>query len=206
MDSDTWSGATDEVVDSSGNGRDGVALNGAQTDDATPAIGGDPGTCGYGTFDGSDDYVSVDSLSDTLNGTATLAFWVRTTQTGNDTGWQAPGIAGVEQQGGADDIFWGWIDASGRIGISAGNDYDTEQKSSTAINDGTWHHVALTRDAASGDTKVFVDGVLEREGSGPDGEIGTAFSSIGRIEDTAGSPEYFAGDLDEVPDLRRCSR
>jgi MSHA biogenesis protein MshQ len=155
MDEAAWDGTTGEVGDSSGAGRDGTARNGAQTANTSSAIGGDPGTCGYGTFDGSDDYVSVGNLSNILNGTATLAFWVRTTQTGTDTGWQAPGIAGVEEQGGSDDIFWGWIDASGRIGISAGNDYETEQKSSTAINDGTWHHVALTRDAATGSTTGF---------------------------------------------------
>ncbi len=61
------------------------------------------------------------SLSGVLGGTATLATWIRTNQIGNNTFWQAPGITGVEQGGGADDIFWGWIDGSGRIGMGAGN-------------------------------------------------------------------------------------
>ncbi|MDZ7735440.1 MAG: DUF6701 domain-containing protein [Gammaproteobacteria bacterium] len=198
MDETSWDGSTDEVQDSSGNDRHGTAQGGATTDDATPAIDGDPGTCGYGTFDGNNDYVDVGGLSDMLNGTASLGFWIRTTQNGNNTGWQAPGVAGVEEAGGADDIFWGWLDASGNIGISVGNDYNNDQKSATEINDGDWHHVVLTRDAGSGDTKIYVDGVLETSGSTGSGVIGNTYSSIGRIEDTGGSPEYFEGDLDEV--------
>ncbi|MDZ7829349.1 MAG: DUF6701 domain-containing protein [Halofilum sp. (in: g-proteobacteria)] len=198
MDESAWNGTSGEVVDQTGNGRDGTAQNGAQTDDATPALTGDPGTCGYGTFDGGNDHVDVAGLSGILNDTASLTFWIRTTQTGNDTGWQAPGVTGVEEAGGTDDIFWGWIDGSGRIGISVANDFDNEQKSSTAINDGTWHHVALTRDASSGETKVYVDGALESTGNSPTGTIGNTFSSLGRIEDTGGTPEYLDGDLDEV--------
>jgi len=198
MDESSWNGTTNEVADHSGNGRDGTASNGAQTAGTNPAIAGDPGTCRYGMFDGADDYVQVGNLSAILNGTASLGFWIRTTQTGNDTAWQAPGVTGVEESGGADDIFWGWIDAGGHIGISVGNDYATDQRSATAINDGAWHYVVLTRNAGTGDTRVYVDGNLERSGTTGTGTIGNAYSSIGRIEDTGGSPEYFAGQLDEV--------
>ncbi|MFP4117243.1 MAG: DUF6701 domain-containing protein, partial [Salinivenus sp.] len=198
MDEQDWNGSAGEVEDASGNGNDGTARNGAEPDDSSPAKDDDPGTCGYGTFDGTDQYVEVDGLSDQLDGTATLTFWIRTTQDGNNTPWEAPGVTGVEEGGGTDDIFWGWIDGSGRIGVSVGNDYGDDQKSKEAVNDGVWHHVALTRDADSGDTRVYVDGDLENEGSTDTGTIGNAFDSIGRIEDTANTPVHLNGELDEV--------
>lgn len=196
MDEASWSGTSGEVVDQSGNGNHGTARNGADTESASPALAGDPGTCGYGQFDGNDDYVDVPGLSDTLNDTASLAFWIRTTQAGNDTGWVAPGIAGVEQNGGTNDIFWGWLDGSGRIGVSVGNDYST--KSQSAINSGQWRHVVLIRDVAQAEYRIYIDGSLDASGAISAADVTTAYSSIGRIEDTGGTPEYFAGELDEV--------
>lgn len=196
FDESVWDGTPGQVLDSSGNGMHGGAVGGATTDDTNPAVAGNPGTCGYGEFDGVDDYVEVAGLSTTLNATASLAFWIRTTQTGSNTAWQAPGVTGVEEAGGADDIFWGWLDGSGRIGVSVGNDYTT--KSATTINNGTWRHVVLTRDHNAGTYKIYVDGNLDASGGIATGVIGNGYSSIGRIEDTGGTPEYFAGQLDEL--------
>ncbi|GAB1268445.1 hypothetical protein NBRC116493_16980 [Aurantivibrio infirmus] len=196
MDEASWNGTAGEVIDSAGSGLHGTAVGGSTTASALSAVTGSPGTCRYGVFDGLDDYLNVGNISDTLNATASLAFWIRTTQTGNNTGWLAPGITGVEQSGGSDDIFWGWLDASGHIGLSVGNSYST--KSSTVINDDVWHHIVLTRDHMLGTYKIYVDGNLDASGAIAAGVIGNTYSSIGRIEDTGGSPEYFSGQLDEV--------
>lgn len=202
MDEAAWTGTTNEVIDSSGNDRHGTAQGGADTSSAEPAIPGSPGTCGYGNFDGVNDYVQVPNLSNILNGTASLAFWIRTTQTGNDTAWQAPGVTGVEAVGSADDIFWGWLDASGRIGLSVGNTFGVDTRSTQPINDGTWHHVVLTRDHVAGTFKIYINGSLNQSGTIATGLIGTPFSSIGKIDNTAagGSApgQYFDGQLDEV--------
>lgn len=200
FDESAWNGTAGEVTENSGNASDGTAQGGATTAEASPAVAGDPGTCRYGDFEGTDDYVEVPNLSDRLNDTATLTFWIRTPAgyAGNDTGWRAPNVTGVEDTGGSDDIFWGWIDGSGRIGVTVGNDYAADQKSTTAINDGNWHHVALSRDGDSGETRVFVDGTLENTGLADTGTIGNAFSSIGRLERTGDSPIYLNAELDEV--------
>lgn len=193
-----WDGTPGEVMDEQG-GRNGSAQGQATTAGTDPALSGSPGTCRYGTFDGGDDYVEVGDLSDPLNATATLTFWIRTTQTGTPRAWDSPGVTGVEEANFRDDIFWGWIDQDGRIGIAVGDSYDnTDQQSTTFIADDTWHHVALTRDHNSGQVEVYVDGDLENTGTTGTGVIGNSFSSIGRIEDTGGSPEYFDGELDEV--------
>jgi MSHA biogenesis protein MshQ len=187
LDEAAWAGAG-AVIDSSGNGLNGTAMNGTVP---VPAH-----VCNGAQFNGSNRYIQIGGLSNELNATASLAFWIRTTQTGNDTGWQAPGVTGVELAGGSDDIFWGWLDASGRIGVSVANDFTT--KSSIAINNGVWRHVVLTRDHVAGQYRIYIDGVLNASGAIATGVIGTPFSSLGRIEDTGGTPEYLNGDLDEV--------
>ncbi len=188
FDETSWDGSSGEVTDSTG-GINGTAVNGVNT----TSVGK---LCRGGSFDGVNDYVAIPNLSETLNDSASMAFWIKTTQSGNDTSWKAPGIAGFESVGGIDDMFWGWLDASGHIGIGTGNIYTA--KSTTQVNDGSWHHVALTRNADDGAYTVYVDGVLESSGDLASGVIGTGYSSIGRVEDSAGSPIYFSGTLDEL--------
>ncbi|MEM7206812.1 MAG: DUF6701 domain-containing protein [Pseudomonadota bacterium] len=184
-----WTGTSDEVVDFKGNGLDGTAAGGATTVDAGQV-------CAAGTFDGTDDYINVSGINTYLNTTASVSFWVKTSQTGNNTVWLAPGAIGVEQAGGTDDVFWGWLDASGRVGIGKGD--SGHAKSTTSIDDDAWHHVVLTRDSPSGVVQVYVDGSLEGTSTSGSGDIGTTFASIGRIEDTGSSPEYFNGEIDEL--------
>ena len=191
MDACSWNGTRGEVKDNSSNQFDGTARNGLTTTDNSTAGGGINRVGGI--FDGVDDYIEVPDLS-ALQSTASLSFWIKTSQTGNDTAWQAPGITGIEDRGGADDIFWGFIDNSGKITIAVGNDPGVA--SNTTINNNTWHHVVLTRNANTGDAKVYIDGVLETTGNMKSGYIGNSFSSIGKIEKTYGLP--FQGYLDEL--------
>ncbi len=189
MDELSWSGATGEVLDSVGT-NNGTAQNGAIT---TTGISGNGGL-----FDGADDYVELADDLAVLRGTGSMSIWIKTTQTGDDTMWRAPGITGIEEAGGGDDVFWGWIDASGHIGITYANEAAT--KSTTVINDDTWHHVVLTRDSSSGEVVVYVDGIEEDRKMRASGSVSTlrSFASLGRIEDTGGTPEYFEGSMDEV--------
>jgi hypothetical protein len=158
------------------------------------------GRTGAGTalqFNGTNGFVNLaQNANQWLGGTGTAAFWIRTTQTGNNTMWMAPGVLGVESAGGGNDIFWGWLDATGRIGMQAGN--TAGAKSTAPINDGQWHHIALTRNATTGLVQVYVDGVLSGSATSEVGTKTTTFRSLGRIEDTGGTPAWFAGSLDDV--------
>ena len=198
MDEAAWNGTAGEVEDSSGNNRQGTASapNGPTTANTTPALSGNPGTCGYGTFDGGNDFVSVPNLQNILGGTASLAFWIRTTQAGNNTAWEAPGVSGIEESGGGNDVFWGFLRGNGHIAIQKGNGAFAE--SAAAVNNGNWHHVVLTRNAATGAVQVYLNGSLSGSATSELGVVTTAFSSIGRIEDTGGTPVYFNGQLDEM--------
>lgn len=143
-------------------------------------------------FDGVNEYLSLSTnLASTLGGTASLSLWLRTTQPGGASASNAPGIAGVAGTG----TQWAWLDDSGRIGLSVDNTLVT--RSAGAVNDGNWHHVVLTRDAATGAGQVYLDGALSGSATGAAGTRSTAFTSLGRIENGA-APRYFAGRLDQA--------
>jgi len=184
-----WDGTADEVQDSSTGGYHGTARNGANTID-------DGQVCTRsGSFDGSDDYIEQNNVFNTLRTTASLSFWIKTSQNGNNTAWRAPGVTGIEESGGTNDIFWGWLDAAGHIGIQKGDTAGAQ--SSTVVNDNSWHHVVLTRDSGSGVSQVYIDGSLEDTATSAAGDVGNSFNRIGSIIDTGGTPTYFEGYLDE---------
>ncbi len=185
-----WSGVAEEVVDSSTNVNHASISSGSGLNTISSGQ-----VCRAGRFDGGNDYILSNDIFSLLRTTASLSFWIKTNQTGNDTGWRAPGIAGSEESGGTSDVFWGWLDASGRIGISKGDSFAS--KSTISINDGNYHHIVLSRNSPTGDFKIYIDGALNNSGVTGSGDVSTSFTSIGRIEDTGGTPEYFQGDLDE---------
>jgi MSHA biogenesis protein MshQ len=158
-----------------------------------------PGRHGYAAgFDGASSYVDFNpvSLGQWLGRTGSLEFWMQTTQVGNNSMWQAPGISGIEQGGGGNDIFYGWIDGGSRIGVQAGN--GSAAKSANPINDGRWHHVALTRNETTGLVQTFVDGSPSGSANSETGAKTLPFYSIGRIEDTGSQIDHYNGLLDEV--------
>ena len=73
-------------------------------------------------FDGLTGRVALlADLSPHLGGDSTVAFWINTTQAGNDDVFLAPGLIGIDAAGTANDVFWGWLDGDGHIGIQAGD-------------------------------------------------------------------------------------
>ena len=131
-------------------------------------VTGHTGTAGSALqFDGAGSYVALDATATApLLTTSTLSFWIKTTQVGTANGWNSPAVVASEQAGGTNDIQWGTLNAKGQIGFDVGN--ATGLYSTTAINDNTWHQVAITRDASTKLVKVYVDGLLEASGSPTD--------------------------------------
>ena len=141
-------------------------------------------------------------LSPTLGSTSSLLFWIKTTQTGNDTHWKAPAVTGVEQSANSNDINWGYLTSTGRIGVAVGESGSV--LSTAPVNDGAWHHIGLSRDAATGVVKVYVDGVLNVTGTLETGNKTSAFRLIGALSDVMSDGitfiggNYFSGQLDDV--------
>ena len=195
-----YSGVAGEVNNSVSGGTNGTGRRSANNLPLTAAFPSNISgkLCGGVDFNGKN-YLLVTGLSSQLSGTASLSFWVKTTQVGNNTPWSAPGVSGVEKGGtdGANDIFWGYINATGKMGLHKGN--TAGAKSTSSINDGTWRHIVMTRNTSSpGETKIYVNGVLENTLNMVDlSVVTTAFSSLGRVENSY-SPSGLIGALDEV--------
>lgn len=143
-------------------------------------------------LNGSQRLTSEQELNNSLGGTASMSFYIKTTQTGGDKGWNSPGIAGADQSWWWNDVFWGWMDNAGRIHVSTANEWGA---ASQPINDNQWHHVVLTRNKDSGQLKVYVDGNRQATGTGVTGHFGTYFNSIGHIH---GTSNYLRAGLDDL--------
>ncbi|MCI0464734.1 MAG: hypothetical protein L0Z62_48035, partial [Gemmataceae bacterium] len=101
----------------SGPVKDNVSDASARTTTAAAATVGDQSTALR--FDGVvDDVRLANSVQALLSGTATVAFWIRSTQVGQNTLWQAPAVRGVEWADDGNDIFSGWLNATGREQVS----------------------------------------------------------------------------------------
>jgi hypothetical protein len=62
--------------------------------------------------------------------------------------------------------------AGGRIAFGANNGSSGETLcGSTLVADGNWHHVAVTRRLSDGLLSIFVDGELDAQVDGPDGDL-----------------------------------
>lgn len=178
-----------QFLDSTLTGKNGTAENAPVSVNAV--IGG-----GLGVSGNDDVYdVGVD-MAPVIGRTSTFSCWMRTNQLGNNTSWLAPGITGVEHFGDGNDIFFGWIDATGRIGVTAGN--GSAAKSNFVVNDNAWRHVSITRNESTGAVQFFVNGVLNGTGTSETGFKSWPFQKIGIIGDSNGTPEDFNGTLDEV--------
>jgi hypothetical protein len=128
----------------------------------------------------------------------TVAMWVKTTDTAGSAGaqwWNGKGLVDGEVGGGGAD--WGTALVDGKFVIGIGSTGgDSTFASSVNINDGTWHHVAATRNNSSGAVAVYVDGILRGSGTGATGS--RTFPSSLRIGSLQTGNNFLNGTLDDV--------
>ena len=154
-------------------------------------------------FTGSD-YLDLGAdLSSILGGTASVSFAIQTTQTGDVYGWSSPAVIGAKYQGNCCiDVYWGWLDSSGGLNVSAGA-WAAAAPTTTPLTGAGWHHIVMTRDATTGVVKMYRDGALDSTASSEIGVMPLSVTSVGRREDkdaggaTIGA-SYFVGQLDEL--------
>lgn len=180
----SWSGATGEVIDETGN-FNGQAKGGVSTANSNPALTGNPGTCRYGSFDGIDDYVEVaDAPELDLLTELSVATWI------NPESIPSSGLKTILSKdenyefhlNSAGEIFWWW----------GTNSFST---SGAAITAGNWYHVAITY--KSGKQSIYVNGI-EKGSRAFTGNLPLNNDPLQIGQDQGYAGRYFHGLIDEV--------
>jgi hypothetical protein len=156
-------------------------------------------------LDGIDDelFISDDIGSIMGVGSASVTAWIKTTDVGAATPEASPGLLGGTFEGNG--IYWGWIDDCGHINFSVpgatpegGRDTVT---SDFPINDGRWYHVGMTRDVATGEIRLYINGLLQESAlADPSPRDRLFVHSIGGMHDV-GTPQasrYLGASIDAV--------
>jgi len=103
-----------------------------------------------------------------------------------------------DASGTADDFGVSLLGNNAAFGV--GNP-DTTITSTTATNDGQWHHITATRSAYSGQMQLFVDGALQASAVGPFGpKTAPPQLDLGALQTGGG---YFNGTISDVQIFNR---
>ena len=132
-----------------------------------------------------------------------VVFWARTTQVRaqNDDWWNGGWIINKDLGGQEDVNDWDIANVNGHLVFVTGNpenDKDDLLVSTDPIDDGKWHHYALSRVKTSGLNTLYVDGVKnisEEKGPGFHVSNQTAMTIGGHPN---GAAHAFAGALDDM--------
>ena len=193
LDESVWNGIANEIIDATVNGHHGTALNGAGTLQINSAISGDPGTCGYGVFDGNDDYIEIPHSAN-LNGTTALTYtaWVNANQWNGTRQIMAKSVHG----GGSGRAQMGIFAEGNQLKGRAETNNGRITISTTLPSTNSWHHIALTYSETS--LTLYVDGVIEATTTFASSILNGNTDPI-NISKRVGTDQYFFdGLIDEV--------
>jgi len=197
-DETNWIGAGGEVIDQSINAYHGQAVNGAVTANVDPALTGDPGTCGYGNFDGNNDYVALPNSFPNIQDSFTITAWIQP-----DSGDRTRRIfADDENNTGGYGLSLG-DDGPGTIRFYSRNLTNPNLDTGNVINPNRWYFVSAVHNATTKTREIYVNGALVANDAYT-GTWGTdaGITSIGGETNGAGVEANnnfrFDGDIDEV--------
>ena len=182
-----WYPLEGNALDASGNGNDGAISGNVQF------VAGKLGAQAA-QFDGSSNTFIAIPLC--VSNSFTIGFWVKTTATGGSGQWyNGMGLVDGAVAGVTNDFGVTLIGGSPAFGV--GNP-DTTITTPVVVNDGNWHHIAVTRDSVSGQMNLYVDGSLLTYGIGPPGpRTAPPGLRIGSVQTgTAGG--FLPGTMDDV--------
>ena len=176
MEESSWNGTAGEVLDASGNANNATSGGGADTAGATPAIAGDPGTCGYA--DVPDNVFSVAppagiatglDVDSVIGGEQTISFWFNAASTWNELIWRP--LFDATPSG-----TFNWFMLARRANrllflVNTQSGFGLVFTPLLGLNAGEWHHFATTVDTVNLRVQIFVDGVLVGSGALPNANL-----------------------------------
>ncbi|WP_119564877.1 DUF6701 domain-containing protein [Vibrio cholerae] len=196
LEEQVWDGSANEVLDASGNGLHGRAVNGAVTAIATPALPtlNNLGTCGYGVFNkSSNQYLEVPhSQLFNLEETLTVSAWIHPNDYPNS------GLMSIVSKDGNYEFH---LDSSGRVywyWEIQGGGYDV-LTSTKSIPKNQWSHITVryNKSGAPQRQSIFINGQLNNSSNHNDTlATNNRPLQIGQDQNFAG--RAFDGFIDEV--------
>ncbi|MDO6713118.1 LamG-like jellyroll fold domain-containing protein [Aliiglaciecola sp. 2_MG-2023] len=210
MDETSWNGTANEVKDSTNSGYDAVSVGyGVGTDPTTsamsPALEGDPGSCGYGEFDGVDDYI-VSANGDSLDELTamTLSAWIKASSFNQTNGTDSRGVFSKGPDGVNGVSYGAFFTNSGgnRLYVDIDGANDRFQSNTSFVVD-TWYHIAIVFDGTQDEServKLYVNGTLDGTFSESSSLIPNTSGDfyIGNLYSSANQKSVFHGAIDEV--------
>ncbi len=184
MDEAAWNGSANEVQDGTGNGYNGasIGINGTSptTSTISPAIAGDPGTCGYGEFPFNSDAnirQAVDTGLDmnTVGNSGTISFWYKSNEQWNGNRGNRMLLDASTPTSGQKYFFVMLRNNSRlRFALEDSNDGDfiLDSGNNNFVAD-EWVHVAVTWDLPTDRLQIYINGSLDNSNTfGTNGVLG----------------------------------
>jgi lysophospholipase L1-like esterase len=150
-----------------------------------------------------------DLVSNRVNVSSTTGFAVETLVKMDTLCTTAQGIAGSRSE--ASGFVWAIgcenSRVTARVADSAGNGAGGILRSSSPLDDGKWHHIALVRDGTLNETRLYVDGALQASQAQALGVFATdAPLTVGKAYPSTTTLRYFNGYLDGLTLTNRALR
>ena len=149
-------------------------------------------------FDG-DAY--IDFVRQNLPSGLTYEAWINTTSTANTTAYNGnPALTVIGDNNNAIEGAFGVHDGKVRYTHWTGSGVIFDQIDGTIdVNDGEWHHIAVTHKSGSNEVNIYVDGILDVTATSTIYSTGMSANRVGASYlNGTGNDNFFVGDIDEV--------
>ena len=203
FDEPSWAGDVDEVVDETGN-FSAQAVNGALTKSVNPAIVGNPGTCGYGSFDGKNgnngDYIALPDSFENLTDSFTVTAWINPSNVNSGSRI----LIDDEKNTGGFGFSLG-DPGNGKLRFYSRNVNPVSVDTTSSITSDTWTFVAAVHNSVNKTRQIFINGVAQTITGGSTSNTYTGNwgeddgpTTIGGETNSGEKGNRFTGDIDEV--------